>query len=66
MYVSHVCTRVSEFLYLQNWSMLDYSNKQCVLDGKLIEHCTYNPLQFDFNVMPCQSFPIEAIQYTGM
>lgn len=45
--------------------MLDYSNKQCVLDGKLIEHCTYNPLQFDFNVMPCQSFPIEAIQYTG-
>ena len=46
--------------------MLDYSNKQCVLDGKLIEHCTYNPLLFDFNVMPCQSFPIEAIQYTGM
>lgn len=51
--------------FLQNWSLLDYSNKKCVLEGKLVEHCTYQVQNIAQDVMPCQSFPIEAIQYTG-
>ncbi|XP_067949400.1 uncharacterized protein [Watersipora subatra] len=47
-----------------NWSVLDYHNRQCVLDGKLVQHCPYDALDLDVNVMPCQSFPIEAVQYT--
>lgn len=51
---------------LQNWSLKDYNNKLCVLDGKLVEHCEFAPQTVDVNVLPCQSFPIEAVQYTGM